>query len=180
METKKCIETRHSVRKFTEEPVSRQAVEELVHLASCAPSWKNTQVVRYYAVEDPEIKKNIAENCVLGFVYNTKTIMRAPLLMVLTCVHGISGFEKDGEPTTGKGDRWEVFDGGIAAQTLSLAAHDMGLGAVIMGIFDDKKVAEALGCPEEEIPMALIALGHPAAEAKGPGRKDVSELLTWK
>lgn len=50
METIKCIETRRSIRKFKEEQVSHEVMQEIVSAASFAPSWKNTQVTRYVVV----------------------------------------------------------------------------------------------------------------------------------
>lgn len=98
--------------------------------------------------------------------------------MVVTYKHGISGYEKSGEESTNKGDKWEVFDAGIATQTFSLAAHELGYGTVIMGIFDDKKVAEALELPEDEVVAALVPVGFAEKEPAAPPRKEVSELLT--
>ena len=45
MEALECIKTRRSVRKFTEEPVTREQLAEVVAAAAYAPSWKNTQTV---------------------------------------------------------------------------------------------------------------------------------------
>ena len=47
MEALECIKTRRSVRKFTEEAVSREQMAEVVAAAAYAPSWKNTQTARY-------------------------------------------------------------------------------------------------------------------------------------
>lgn len=52
MNTIDCIKSRRSVRKFTEEKVPHEVLEQLVELARWAPSWKNTQIARYVAVED--------------------------------------------------------------------------------------------------------------------------------
>ena len=52
MDAQTCILTRRSHRKFTGEAVSRQEIEKIVSLASYAPSWKNTQISRYIAIED--------------------------------------------------------------------------------------------------------------------------------
>ena len=40
MDTNTCIRTRRSVRSFTEEPVSHALLEEIISVASYAPSWK--------------------------------------------------------------------------------------------------------------------------------------------
>lgn len=57
MNTIDCIKSRRSVRKFTEEKVPHEVLEQLVELARWAPSWKNTQIARYVAVEDEALKK---------------------------------------------------------------------------------------------------------------------------
>ena len=60
METVQCIKERRSVRKFTDEKVPQEVVKEIVELASYAPSWKNTQTIRYMLVEDRAIIDKIA------------------------------------------------------------------------------------------------------------------------
>ena len=177
MNTVDCIKTRRSIRKFEDRPVETALIEQLVETASYAPTWKNTQTARYYAVTDPALKEKIAQ-CTLGYEGNTRIINRAPVLIAMTTIHGRSGFEKDGSFSTSKEDRWEVFDAGICAQTFCLAAHDAGLGTVILGVFDDAAVAKALDLPEDQIVSCLIPLGHPAESPNGPKRKTVEELLT--
>lgn len=180
METIKCIKERRSIRKFKAEPVAREVISEIVTAAAYAPSWKNTQISRYIVVEDEAVKAKIADECVLGFTYNAKTIKGAPQLVVVTYVAGRSGFEKDGSYTTSKEDRWENFDAGIAAQTFCLAAHDKGVGTVILGIFDDDKVREAADVPEGQKVAALIAMGYPEGDAPAaPKRKAAEELVSY-
>lgn len=179
METLQCIETRRSIRNFKDTPIPHDVLEKIVKEASYAPSWKNTQVVRYVVVEDKAIQEKIANDAVLGFSYNTGTIAKAAALVAVTTVHGRSGYEKDGSFTTSKEDRWEVFDAGIATQTFCLAAHDMGVGSVIMGIFDDNKVAQLIGLEDGQKVAALISIGYPDEEPAMPKRKDVSDLLRF-
>ena len=175
MDALDCIKTRRSVRRFTEEVVTPEQVREVVAAAAYAPSWKNTQVARYILVED---RANIGTDCVLDFSYNAKTLAAAPALVALTMVTGRSGFEKDGSYSTPLEGHWQSFDAGIAAQTFCLAAHALGLGTVIMGIYDPAKVAKVLNVPEGQTVAALIAIGHPAQDPVAPPRKSVDELLT--
>ncbi len=180
MDALTCIKTRRSVRKFTDEPVTHEVLEKIVEAASYAPSWKNTQVVRYTVVEDPAIIKEIGESAVLDFTYNTKTITRCPVLVVQSVVGNRSGYEKDGSFTTAKGNAWEMYDAGISAQTFCLAAHEYGIGTCIMGIFDDEKIGKIIGLPEGETVSVLIAAGHPAFAPDMPPRKTVDKLLRFK
>lgn len=148
MEALECIKTRRSVRRFAEEPVTPEQVAEVVAAAAYAPSWKNTQIARYILVEDAQKREKIAGDCVLDFTYNANTLSHAPALVALTMVTGRSGFERDGSYSSPLEGHWQSFDAGIAAQTFCLAAHALGLGTVIMGIYDPDK-QRCSPCPKD-------------------------------
>ena len=78
MDAQTCILTRRSVRKFTDESVSRELLEKVVALAAYAPSWKNTQISRYLAIEDPAVQNTIAEEYCLAGANNPSIIKGAP------------------------------------------------------------------------------------------------------
>ena len=177
MDAQTCILTRRSVRQFTDEPVSRELLEKVVALAAYAPSWKNTQISRYIAIEDPKVLEEI---CRTYAPFNARIIGNCPLLIAQTFVKGRSGFERDGSFSTDREAGWQYYDCGIACQTLCLAAHDLGLGTVIMGVFDRKRLQAYLEIPQDQELMALIAVGHPAEVGPAPKRKDVDVLLSWR
>ena len=179
MEALECIKTRRSVRKFTEQPVDRALLEQVVAAAAYAPSWKNTQIARYTVVTDPAKKQRLADECMLDFAFNQKTSSHASALVVVTAITGRSGYERDGSFSTSQGTHWQSFDAGVAAQTFCLAAHALGLGTVIMGIFDEAKVRAVLDLPAEQMVSAIIAIGHPAEQPVCPKRKDVDTLLQF-
>ena len=60
------------------------------------------------------------------------------------------------------------------------AAHELGLGSVVLGIFDEKKLAELLELPEGMGVACLMPLGYPAEEPAAPKRKEVADLLSVK
>lgn len=97
METKDCILTRRSVRKFTDRKVEHRLVEQIISLAAYAPSWKNTQISRYIAIEDPKVLEEI---CRTYAPFNARIIGNCPLLIAQTFVKGRSGFERDGSFST--------------------------------------------------------------------------------
>lgn len=179
MEVLECIKTRRSIRKFKDQAVNHETIESIISAAAMAPSWKNTQITRYNIIENKNILSNIAENCVLDFEYNKKTIRHAPQLVVVSMIEKRCGYEKDGSFSTSKEDRWEMFDAGIASQTFCLAAHDMGVGTVILGIFDEDKVAKAINLPEGQKVAALIAMGYPDQKCEAPKRKSIDELVSY-
>ncbi len=175
-----CIKERRSIRKFSEEDVSAEVINEIIDLARYAPSWKNTQVVRYHVIKTPKIKEDIASNCVMDFDFNAKTIIRSNALVVVSVVKNISGYEKDGSYSTSQEDHWETFDAAIATQTFCLAAYSKGVGSVILGIFDEEKIRHYIEVPDNERIIAMIAIGYPLEDAKSaPARKSVDELVTY-
>ena len=71
-----------------------------------------------------------------------------------------------------------MFDAGIAAMTFSLAAYDKGVGSCIMGVFDDAKVAEAIGLEEGKTVAALIPIGFPKFTPDATPRKETADLIS--
>lgn len=182
MNTLEAIKTRRSIRDFKEEKVSRETIEQIISAASYAPSWKNSQVTRYVAIEDESLIKKIGNDCVCGFDYNSNTLVKTPLLFVVSCIKGRSGFERDGSYSTPKEDRWQTYDTGIATATLCLAAHELGVGTVIMGIFDEKAIATLIQLPEDQEITAIVASGYAKTDPlllEAPKRKSVDQLLRF-
>lgn len=178
MNTAECLRTRRSIRKYRPEPIDHSVIDSIVSLASYSPSWKNTQITRYIAIEDSSLLSGIADNLTPDF--NSKIIRQAPVLIAVTYKKGRSGFERDGSFTTKKGDRWQMFDAGAACQSFCLAAWEHGLGTVIMGVFDEDGIRSLLEIPKEYELAALIALGHPDCCPEAPRRKPVEELLQYR
>ncbi len=177
METIECIKNRRSIRRFRDETVDDALIRQIVSAASYAPSWKNTQICRYNIVRDAKKIRTIANEGVLGFAPNSQTIGGCAALVVLSYVSGRSGYERDGSFSTSKGDRWQMFDAGIAAQTFCLAAWEYGIGSVMLGLFNEDFVAGVVGIPENETVAALIAIGYPDQVPAAPKRKDPHELM---
>ena len=176
-----CVKNRRSIRKFTDEKISHDLISEIVEIASYSPSWKNTQVVRYTFIDNKETLDKIADDCVLGFEFNSKIIKNAPALVIVSMIEKRSGYERDGSFSTPKGDGFEMFDAGISTQTFCLASHEKGLGTVIMGYFDEEKIKPLISLPDNQKIGAVLAIGYPQNnENIMPKRKPVSDLVTFK
>lgn len=178
MTAKECITTRRSIRQFQDRPIDHALLEDLIETASYCPSWKHTQIVRYIALEG-ELKDKIAADCTTAYPKNGEIIAAASMLIAVTILKNRSGYERDGSFSTPKGDGWQMFDAGIAAQSFCLAAHDQGIGSVILGIFDEARAASYLELPQDRELVALIPIGYPAEEPAAPRRKPVSDLLSY-
>jgi nitroreductase len=178
MTAKECIVGRRSIRQFTDQPVPHDVLEQIVTAASYAPSWKNTQITRYIALEGEQ--KAAMAKCTKSFSGNGRLMDGAPMVIAVTMVTGLCAFERDGSYSTKRGSAWQMFDVGAACEAFCLAAYEQGLGTVIMGIFDEDDAAAMLHLPEGQELAALIAIGYPAESPNAPRRKLVSELLTYQ
>lgn len=144
MNTIDCIKSRRSVRKFTEEKVPHEVLEQLVELARWAPSWKNTQIARYVAVEDEALKNRIAEEATIP--WNEGIIKGAPVLMVMTYVEKRCGYERDGSFSTSKGDRWQNFDAVLRQRPLSWQPMSWGWAAWCWASLRKRSCASCWSC----------------------------------
>ena len=178
MTAKECITGRRSIRRFKPDAVSHELIAQIVETASFAPSWKNTQIARYTVIEG-DLKNKIAAEATTPFPGNGKIIENAPALVVVSVIKNRCGYERDGSFTTPRKDTWQMFDAGVAAQTFCLAAHENGLGTVILGIFDQDKVEELIALPEDREVVTLIPLGYADEEPTCPRRKTVEDLLSF-
>ncbi len=174
MELMEAIKGRRSIRRYKTDPVPEEALKTILEAVRWSPSWANTQCWEVVVVKEAKMKSELA-NTLTPTNPARSAMTEAPVVIVLCGKKGVSGFKK-GEATTIKGD-WLMFDTGIAMQTICLTAHSLGLGTVIIGLFDHRKAEEILGVPADREVVAMTPLGYPAAESVTPKRKEVSEFV---
>ena len=152
------IASRKSVRSYTEEAVSDAEIETLLRAAMAAPSAMNVQPWSFVVVNGRESLDALSEKLPYA-----KMLTTAPLAIVVCGDAVIEG--RDGNKS--ENGSW-MLDCSAATENLLLAAEAMGLGAVWTGAYPvpDRVAAvkEALGLPEEVMPLNVIAIGHPAGE----------------
>jgi nitroreductase len=175
MDVFEAIRTRRSIRRFQPRPVGEELLGQVLEAARMAPSWANTQCVRYTVVEDPALKETIVTTFSATNPARVGS-MEAPLLLVVSAKTGTSGHKK-GTPITDKGDGWAMFDAALAIQNLTLAAHALGLGTVQVGYFDAPRVAALVDLPDDEVAVEVIPLGWPDQAPLPTSRRPLEELV---
>lgn len=174
MDIKDCIISRRSIRKFKPDAVSSEDIKSIIETATYAPSWKNSQVVRYYAVSAEDVKKEIID---LLPDLNKPAATLAPVIIVTTVIKNRSGYNRQGEAETKKGSGWQMYDCGMSNLLVCLAANDIGLGTVVMGYFDETAIGRLLEIPEAEEVSSVIAMGYPDETPMMPKRKGIDIVL---
>lgn len=173
-ELMEVIKTRRSVRKYDEKDVPEEVLNSILEAVRWSPSWANTQCWEVVVIRDKTIKENLKE---VIFPKNpaTNAITQAPLLLAVCGKLKSSGFYNN-IVTTKFGD-WFMFDLGLFIQTLCLAAWDLGLGTVVVGLFDHDKAKEIIKVPEGYELVALVPLGYPAKISSAPQRREIREFV---
>lgn len=155
---------RRSVRKYSDEPVSREAVLDILDAGRWAPSGLNNQPWRFLALNRGDERVQALAGCTrYGPIVRTGGALIALFL------------DKDAMYSELKDHQ----TAGACIQNMLLAAHALGLGAVWLGeiVNQAPQVLECLGLdPAAYEFMALIVIGHPA-HAGASSRKPLSELM---
>ena len=176
MELTKGIFERRSIRKYEDKAVSEEQVREILWAASNAPSWKNLQPSRYFVAMDG------ARDAVADMLpeFNKNNVLNAPVLIVSCVKKGTSGFDKEGNAMTHLGDGYLHFDNGLAVQNICLKALDMGLGTLIMGLYDEKAIRAYFEIDDSLEIVCVLSIGYPADQPASRPRKTVDEIAVFK
>ena len=133
--------------------VARQELEHLVECARFTPAARNDQVLKYYLAEKPETVAAIQPLTKWAGALAELHLPRKgaePVAYVVICLDG--SLAENPAPYQ--------RDVGIVAQTMLLAAAEMGLNGCMIGSFAAGELREKLGLPEAIKPQLLLALGE--------------------
>ena len=191
------MNTRRSVREFSDKPIPENIIENLILSASTAPSGAHKQPWTFCVVKDPEVKRQIriaAEKeekesyetrmtdewlrdlQPIGTDWHKSFLETAPYLIVV--------FKRsyELEKNNYKHQNYYVTEScGIACGFLLAAIHDAGLVALTHTPSPMNFLSNILNRPENEKPFLLIPVGYPAEECWVPDlkRKSISEICVW-
>lgn len=169
------IQGRRSIRKYEDRPVPAEALGQVLEAVRWAPSWANTQCWEVVAVQDAAIKARLQGAVPAKGNPSFKAMTQAPVVLVLCAKIRTSGYYS-GQVTTKFGD-WMMYDLGLATQNLCLMAHNLGLGTVVVGLFDHDQVREILQVPDGYEVVTMIPLGYPAKIGSPPKRKEIDQFV---
>ena len=201
METIEAIRKRRSVNFFDNtRKVTERDVEQLVELATQAPSGFNLQNWRFIAVTDDDRKRSLRSAAfdqakvedaavtfvVLGDLEGYKETTRIMDLSVKDGIvdKGVRDYFVDATPKFYRDSLQMARDeairsGSLAAMVMMLAAESLGMVSCPMIGFDAGRVAEMFHIPARFIPVMLLPIGY---EGKGnwarKTRRPIAEIFT--
>ncbi|MEO7524503.1 MAG: nitroreductase family protein [Ferruginibacter sp.] len=193
----KWMDKRRTCRDFSDQPVSKKVIENILLTASTAPSGAHKQPWTFCVVSDPSIKKQIREAAEkeekesyenrmsdewikdlapIGTDWKKSFLTTAPYLIIV--------FKRsyEIEENNKKHQNYYVTEScGIACGFLLAAIHDAGLIALTHTPSPMNFLSKILGRPENEKPYLLIPVGFPANECWVPDlkRKKLEEIAVF-
>ena len=170
------IKERRSIRKYEEKDIPEELANRVFDAVRWTPSWVNTQCWEIIVVKDKITKEKLQATISKGNPA-AKSIVAAPVVFAVCGRLEKSGYYKD-KVSTKFGD-WYMFDLGLATQNLCLMAHHLGLGTVIVGLFDHDRAKEILNVPAGYELVVLIPMGYPAKTPSAPKRREINEFTHY-
>lgn len=167
------IKKRRSIRRYEDKAIDDSQLEKVLDAVKWSPSWANAQAWEIVVVKDASVKEKLADTLPKGNPAK-KAMNEAPVVLVLCSSTNKSGFYKD-IAATKYGD-WMMFDLGIACQSICLEACSLGLGTVVVGLFDHDKAGEVVNLPDSCELVAMIPMGYAAKESSAPKRREISDF----
>ena len=162
-----AIITQRAVRDFTDQPISRDALDRILEAGRRAPSSKNDQPWEFVLLSDRDQLRRMAE-----------TGRYAGHLAGAAAAIGFVTADADPQQRA-----IDLYDVGHATQSMMLVAVELGIGTVHAAVWDQEAGRRILGLPEGRRCDFLISLGYPAkaglldAPRRRVPRRPLGEIL---
>ncbi len=153
------IRFRRSIREYNPRPVENWKLDLLLEAARLAPSSTNSQPWRIIVVQDPQLKKIIAD-ATPGKIRAHPWLANAPVILIF-CAKKSKTQRYFGQLI---GKNYHLVDMGIVGEHICLTAADLGLGTCWIGWIYKKQIKKAFNLPLLWEVVCLIAVGYPAGE----------------
>jgi len=150
MDVMEALRTRRSIRKYRKEPVKQEILEEILDIARWSPSAGHSQPWEFITVTDSKTKNKLSKS----FMFGSFLDEAAAGILVMA----------DTQRTS-----CPLQDGTLAAYSIMLAAHGLGLGTCwINPSFFEAEVKAVLGIPREMQLICMLSIGYPDEKPEKP------------
>ena len=161
-----CIEkllSRRSVRKFKNNPISKEAIKKILEAGRQSPSATNNQPWHFVVIKDKEGKASCDFQGFNGWVLGADFV--------------IVGFYRQSEVII---EKMSLMDVTIALQNMVIAGWIQGVGSCWMGAFDEKKLKQTLSLPVDSKIVGAVAFGMPDESPRPPRKKLIDEIFHFE
>lgn len=178
-QTIKDIISRRSVKKYTDQPVPMELIEQVVEAGTYAPSGMNKQSAKIIAVTNKEMRDRLSRinlEIVIGRNLTTSSghndpFYGAPVVLVVLAQKEVGT---------------NVYDGSLVMENLMIAAQSLGLGSCwihrakeTFETEEGKQILAELGIPDEYVGIGNCILGYAAPDALKPQAPRKEDFVVW-
>jgi len=164
MELFEAINTRRSIRSYTDKPVTDDILRRILAAGMMAPSAGNEQPWEFIIIRERNRLRAISQS------HPHAEMVQHAQAAILACGN---------MDRVTHGEFW-VQDLAAATQNMLLAAHALGLGSVWVGVHPrEQRVADlrkVIPLPERIVPFALLPVGYPGEEKASRDRFSSSRI----
>ncbi|MCF8368601.1 MAG: nitroreductase family protein [Bacteroidales bacterium] len=162
---------RFSARSYKDIPVTDEDLNYVLEAGRVAPSAVNYQPWKFLVIKEEKNLKGLYP------LYHREWFREAPVVIIVLADHSLAWKRGDGK------DHADI-DAAIAADHMTLAATDRGLGTCWICNFDKEKTIAHLQLPEHLEPIVFLSLGYPASQTDEnrhkSKRKSLEEIVIYE
>lgn len=168
MELFEVFAARHSIRAFTDQPVTDDALRSIFETINRAPSAGNLQAFDIYQVTKAEHKEAL-----MRASYDQGFLVQAPVVLVFCATPARSAvrYNERGETL------YCIQDATIACTYAMLATTALGLGCVWVGAFNEEAVHQVIGAEPGQRPVAMLPIGYPNETPRIRPRRSLGDIV---
>nr|WP_319373827.1 nitroreductase family protein [uncultured Methanobacterium sp.] len=167
MDVFKAIAERRSIRNYKNKEIEDEKLEKILESARIAPSASNRQEWKFLVVKNQETRDKLVEAA-----HGQKFVGQAPVTIVACST--------ESERVMPCGQYAYTVDLSIAVSFMILEATELDLGTCWLGAYDEEKVKEILGIPDEIRVPAMFTLGYPDENPTARPRKDLTDIICYE
>lgn len=193
-----AIQSRHSIRKFVQEPIPKEDLNQIFELVRLTPSAWNLQPWRFHVATDTQLKEKLQEAA-----YGQQQVTSAPAVVLVISdmedvlanlaetvhpglpperqqaeVANLSSFF--GGMSVEERGQWGLTQTNIALGFLLVSIQGLGYASVPMLGFDQEKVKELLALPEHVKFAAMVPFGRADGEGYAHHRFELDKIVKFK
>jgi nitroreductase len=175
----KEIETRRSIRKYSNKPVEDEKILQLIESARIAPSGSNTQPWHFIIVKSELTREKLGKAS-----YDQKWMSTAPVHIV--CVADIRARINDDIDITLDENSPQpelkliIRDATIAIEHIVLEAENLGLGTCWVAWFVQEDIRPILNIPSDKYVVGIIPVGYADETPKPRPRKKLEDIIHYE
>jgi len=155
------MKDRRSIRAFTTEPVSDEAVQMILEAGRWCQSASNKQPWRFIVIKDAVLIKKLCKMATYGNFIDKASVVLAIIA------------NKKAAP------KWYIYDTSMVSHQMCLMAWALGIGTCWIGAMDRIKAGDLLGLSKDEFLTTILPLGVPASIPAPTSRKNLDDIIKY-